>query len=66
MKISIFSLLGEHHYEGLTLLGVFPNKDSMLNYLYDRGFKGYDAIGYVESEMGQPIVDCYESLIYIE
>lgn len=61
--MKVYSLVGSYNYEGETLLGVFATKEDLLQFVESsaRGLLrrpetlGYDSLGYVESELGQPI-----------
>ena len=67
--MKVYSLVGGFDYEGETLLGVFGSKEDLLQFVesrkrgYDRRDRrpetlGYDTLGFVESELGQPIDFC--------
>ncbi len=61
--MKVYSLVGGYDYEGENLLGVFGSKEDLLQYVeQNKGLHrirpetlGYDSLGYVESELGQPI-----------
>ena len=59
--MKVYSLLGGMDYEGTTLLGVFASREDVLQYVEQEKpncrnvLLGYDSLGYVESELGQPI-----------
>jgi len=66
--MKVYSLVGGWDYEGETLLGVFASKEDLLQFVEQEKPKhqrrtdtlGYDTLGYVESELGQPIDFCGE------
>ena len=70
--MKVYSLVGGHDYEGETLLGVFLSRDSLLQFVEQEKSKhqrrtdtlGYDSLGFVESELGQPI-DFYGEVEYL-
>lgn len=60
--MKVFTLVGGWDYEGLTLLGVFGSREDLLAFVESRkrgglmtDTLGYDSLGVVESELGQPI-----------
>ena len=61
--MKVYSLVGGYDYEGEMLLGVFASKEDLLQFVESRKrgcnhrpeTLGYDSLGYVESELGQPI-----------
>ena len=61
--MKVYSLVGGYDYEGENLLGVFGSKEDLLQFVEQEKPKhqrrpetlGYDSLGYVESELGQPI-----------
>ena len=61
--MKVYSLVGGFDYEGENLLGVFGSKEDLLQYVEQEKSKqnrrpetlGYDTLGFVESELGQPI-----------
>lgn len=66
--MKVYSLMGGFDYEGENLLGVFGSKEDMLQFVDQEKSKhqrraetlGYDTLGFVESELGQPIDFCGE------
>ena len=70
--MKVYTLMGGHAYEGEQLLGVFGSKEDLLQFVESgkRGCDrrpetlGYDTLGYVESELGQPI-DFYGEVEYL-
>lgn len=66
--MKVYSLMGGFDYEGENLLGVFGSKEDMLQFIESRRREcgrrpetlGYDTLGFVESELGQPIDFCGE------
>ena len=70
--MKVYSLVGGFDYEGENLLGVFGSKEDLLQYVEQEKSKqnrrpetlGYDTLGYVESELGQPI-DFYGEVEYL-
>lgn len=61
--MKVYTLLGGFDYEGESLIGVFGSKEDVLKYVEQEKSKhrrrpetlGYDSLGYVESELGQPV-----------
>ena len=61
--MKVFTLMGGFDYEGENLLGVFGSKEDLLQWVEVRKqgcdrrpeTLGYDTLGFVESELGQPI-----------
>ena len=61
--MKVYSLMGGYDYEGESLLGVFASKEDLLQFVESERSKhdrrpetlGYDSLGYVESELGQPV-----------
>ena len=61
--MKVYSLVGGYDYEGENLLGVFASKQDLLNFVESKRSEclrrpetlGYDSLGFVESELGQPI-----------
>lgn len=61
--MKVFTLVGGYDYEGEQLLGVFGSREDLLQFVESRKrgcdrrpeTLGYDSLGYVESELGQPI-----------
>ena len=70
--MKVYSLVGGFDYEGENLLGVFGSKEDLLRYVESEKPKyqrrsdtlGYDTLGFVESELGQPI-DFYGEVEYL-
>ena len=70
--MKVFSLVGGFDYEGENLLGVFGSKEDLMKFIEQEKSKqvrrpetlGYDTLGYVESELGQPI-DFYGEVEYL-
>lgn len=70
--MKVYSLVGGYDYEGENLLGVFASKEDLLQFVEQEKPKahcrpetlGYDSLGYVESELGQPI-DYYGEVEYL-
>jgi len=70
--MKVYSLLGGYDYEGENLLGVFGSKEDLMKFIEQERVKegrrpetlGYDTLGYVESELGQPI-DFYGEVEYL-
>ena len=67
--MKVYTLMGGYDYEGETLLGVFGSKEDLMAFVEQgrrRAFfsgrrpetLGYDSLGFVESELGQPIDFC--------
>ena len=61
--MKVYTLMGSWDYEGERLLGVFASKEDVLKFVEQEKSKcrhrpetlGYDDLGWVESELGQPI-----------
>ena len=61
--MKVYTLMGGWDYEGDNLLGVFASRNELLQFVEQEKAKhnrrpetlGYDTLGYVESELGQPI-----------
>ncbi len=61
--MKVYSLVGGYDYEGESLLGVFGSKEDLLKFVEQGRSEcrrrpetlGYDYLGFVESELGQPI-----------
>lgn len=61
--MKVYTLMGGYDYEGETLLGVFASKEDLLQFVESRKrgcdrrpeTLGYDSLGFVESELGQPV-----------
>lgn len=61
--MKVYTLVGGFDYEGESLLGVFASREDLLKYVEQEKPKhgrrpdtlGYDSLGCVESELGQPI-----------
>lgn len=61
--MKVYSLVGSYDYEGETLVGVFASKADLLQYVEQEkpnstrrpDTLGYDSLGFVESELGEPI-----------
>lgn len=70
--MKVYSLVGGFDYEGENLLGVFATKEDLLKFIDTRKqgcdrrpeTLGYDSLGFVESELGQPI-DYYGEVEYL-
>lgn len=70
--MKVYSLVGGFDYEGENLLGVFASREDLLQFVEQEKPKqhrrpetlGYDTLGYVESELGQPI-DFYGEVEYL-
>lgn len=70
--MKVYTLMGGWDYEGENLLGVFASKEDLLQFVKQEQAKqtrrpetlGYDTLGYVESELGQPI-DFYGEVEYL-
>ena len=66
--MKVYTLMGGFDYEGENLLGVFASKEDLLQYVEQERPKhhrraetlGYDTLGFVESELGQPVDYCGE------
>lgn len=64
--MKVYTLMGGFDYEGENLLGVFGSKEDVLKFIEQERPKhgrrpdtlGYDTLGFVESELGQPIDFC--------
>jgi len=65
--MKVYSLLGFVQYEGQDLLGVFASVEEVMQHVESRnGSWYYDDMGYVESELGQPIEDVDGVVQYVE
>ena len=61
--MKVYSLMGGYDYEGHNLLGVFGSEEDVFKFVesekpkhrYRPELLGYDSLGYVESELGQPL-----------
>ena len=70
--MKVYTLMGGFDYEGETLLGVFASKEDLMKFIEQEKSKyrirpetlDYDTLGYVESELGQPI-DFYDEVEYL-
>lgn len=68
--MKVYSLLGIVAFEGSELLGVFGSREDLMKYvgsmiLLSEDFCGhFDRLGYVESELGQP-VDAMAAVKYL-
>jgi hypothetical protein len=64
--MKVYSLVGGFDYEGENLLGVFASKEDLMAFVEQGRSEcrrrpetlGYDSLGFVESELGQPIDFC--------
>lgn len=71
--MQVYSLLGFVDYEGQDLVGVFGSVESLLQFVSERRASlsyrpeslGYHQLGYVVSELGQPVSDVYEQVEYL-
>ena len=62
--MKVYTLLGFNDYEGSDLVGVFGSIEDVLDFVKnDQWF--YDNMGYVESELGQHIVDVEGVVVYV-
>ena len=62
--MKVYTLLGFNDYEGSTLVGVFGSVEDVLEHV--KGDQWYfDDMGYVESELGQHIVDVEGVVVYV-
>lgn len=52
--MKVFTLLQFWDYEGSDVLGVFESLEQLEKYYYNNKTYG-DYVGYIESELGQPI-----------
>jgi hypothetical protein len=65
--MKVYSLLGFVDYEGQDLLGVFASVEDVMQHVESlNGSWYYDDMGYVESELGQPIEDVDGVVEYVE
>ena len=65
--MKVYSLLGFNDYEGSDLVGVFGDKQSMMDCVESGNGKWYyDQMGYVESELGEKIEDVLGVVEYVE
>jgi hypothetical protein len=65
--MKVYSLLGFVQHEGSDLLGVFASVEGVMQHVESRnGQWYYDDMGYVESELGQPIEDVDGVVEYVE
>ena len=65
--MKVYSLLGFVQYEGTDLLGVFASVEEVMQHVESRnGSWYYDDMGYVESELGQPVEDVDGVVQYVE
>ena len=61
--MKVFTLMGGYDYEGENLLGVFGSREDLFKFIEQEKPRherrsdtlGYDSLGFVESELGQPI-----------
>ena len=63
--MQVFSLLGFVDYEGSELVGVFGSLDDLLSHVQGGRF-WFDALGYVESALGQARVDDRSDVVYVQ
>jgi hypothetical protein len=63
--MQVFSLLGFVDYEGSELVGVFGSLDDLLSHVRESRF-WFDALGYVESALGQVRVDDRGDVVYVQ
>ena len=65
--MKVYSLLGFVQYEGTDLLGVFASVEEVMQHVESRNGRWYyDDMGYVESELGQPVEDVDGVVQYVE
>jgi len=65
--MKVYSLLGFVQYEGQDFLGVFASVEEVMQHVESRnGSWYYDDMGYVESELGQPVEDVDQVVQYVE
>lgn len=65
--MKVYSLLGFVQYEGQDLLGVFASVEGVMQCVERGAGKWYyDDMGYVESELGEPIEDVEAVVEYVE
>ena len=65
--MKVYSLLGFVRYEGQDFLGVFASVEEVMQHVESRnGQWYYDDMGYVESELGQPVEDVDQVVQYVE
>ena len=65
--MKVYSLLGFNNYEGSDLVGVFGDKQSIMDCVEsnDKGWH-FDYMGYVESELGEKIENVLAVVEYVE